>query len=141
MDWTLVLSSAAFGAIVGALTNVIVETIKDRHELHAFLIKELHRILEKTESMHGFSNCATLQEQNDRILYFWGNLEIIKPLMDIEYRNEIEKSIVKLKNITSPMKQDDIKTLDEMVLTLKVSLQNQIIGLIKSSRFFIHISK
>jgi len=33
MNWNLVLTSAAVGAVIGALSNIVVERIKNNHEV------------------------------------------------------------------------------------------------------------
>jgi hypothetical protein len=130
MDWYFVLTSAAVGAVIGAVANIVIERIKNNHEIRSYRVKELHRILIETETVHGFLNCTTPQQINERIYFFWANLEIIKPLIEKKGRPCIDQIINEFSSSVNSSNGVKLETMNKMVFVLKHTLQDQITKLV-----------
>ena len=130
MNWYLFLTSAAVGAVIGAFSNILIQRIKNNHEIRSYRVRELHRILEIAEETHGFSGCSSAQEISDRVLFYWGYLEIVKPLIGKKGREDIDRIITELSSKPDSENKGKLDTLNEMVRILKKTIQNQIIKLI-----------
>lgn len=140
MNWETFLTStfiaSVIASLIGILSNIIITGLQNKNKIKAYKYSELHRILKETEQVHGFWRCEKVEDYLERMYFFWGNLEICKPLFDRDLRDKVDNIIRSLNEELNVMNETQIVptslsgNLNKMVVVLKECIQEQIIRLV-----------